>query len=67
MTRHHVLLLTALALGALAGCSAYPPKVACEKHLTPINPVPPISAVAPSGAARTTSKDQRSGSATHGR
>lgn len=71
MRRHRIPVLLALTLGILSGCSAYPPKVSCERHLTPINLASSVSswpaAATPARTALKTSKALQRASATHGR
>jgi hypothetical protein len=70
MTRMTFALLTALAIGLLPACSSTPPKASCERHLSPINAVPPAAGVgrlAPAGAPGAGSKGSARKGEAHGR
>jgi len=60
MNRMTFALLTALAIGLLPACSSTPPKVSCERHLSPIN-------AAPHGAPGAGSKGSATKGEAHGR
>jgi len=70
MNRMTFALLTALAIGLLAACSSTPPKVTCERHLSPINlarSAAEAHSAAPAGAPSAGSKGSAIKGEGHGR
>jgi hypothetical protein len=70
MNRIPMAVLAALAIACLPGCSSTPPKVSCERHLSPINAAPAAAGagpVVPGGVSGIGTRSSSTKAPAHGR